>query len=138
MAKSQGLGLIAAIGVGIAGVALLVLGVAMMELSTVDPPYRAVPGGDLDRGRNAIRKYNCGQCHTIPGVPGAIGTKGQPLIGLGARVDIVGALPNTPDDVIRWIQKPKSIYPDTSMPELNVTDKDARDIVAYLYSIPPQ
>lgn len=137
MANRQGLGMIVAIGVGIAGIALLVVGVVMMEVSTGGRPFREVPGGDVERGHDALIKYKCGECHKIPGVLGANGTKGQPLVGLGARVDIVGALPNTPEDVIRWIRKPKSIYPETGMPELNVSEQEARDMVAYLYSLPP-
>ncbi len=31
---------------------------------------RAVPGGNPDAGRVAIRAYGCGACHTVPGIRG--------------------------------------------------------------------
>lgn len=137
MAKREGSGLIVPIGVAIAGIAIVVMGMTMMQRAVAVRPFRDVPGGDVERGRKALVKYNCGTCHKIQGVEGANGTKGQPLAGLAYRHDIVGAIANTPEDVVRWIQKPKSIYPETTMPELNVSRQEALDMVAFLYSIPP-
>lgn len=137
MAKRLSTGLIAAITLGLVGLISVGIGVMMMMRPTELRPYREVPGGDVARGRQALVKYNCGTCHKIAGIDGANGIKGQPLAGLAHRYDIVGALPNTPEDLVRWIRKPKSIYPETSMPDLNVTQQDAVDIVAYLYSLPP-
>jgi cytochrome c len=34
---------------------------------------------------------------------------------------------------MQWIQHPQKIEPGTAMPEMQVTEQDARDIVAYLY-----
>jgi len=36
---------------------------------------------------------------------------------------------------MRWIQHPQKLEPGTAMPEMNVTDGDARDIAAYLYTL---
>jgi len=135
MAKRTGL--IAAIVVAIAGILIVTMGIWMMQGGATRRPRRDVPGGDVERGRQALLKYNCGSCHKITGIYGANGTKGQPLAGLADRKDIVGAMANTPDDVVRWIRKPKSVYPETGMPELNVSEQDALDMVAYLYSLPP-
>jgi cytochrome c1 len=57
------------------------------------------------------------------------------LVGFGDRADIVGAAENTPDNLIKWIREPQSIEPRTKMPALGVTEKDARDIAAYLFSL---
>jgi cytochrome c1 len=35
---------------------------------------------------------------------------------------------------MKWIQHPQAINPKTAMPELGVTEAQARDIAAYLYS----
>lgn len=137
MAEGQGKGFIVATVVGIAGLAIMSFGVYSMFLTPELRPYRDVPGGDVERGRKAIKQYNCGSCHKIAGVEGANGQIGQPLAGLALRNDIVGILPNTPDDVVRWIQDPKASYPETKMPNLRVTKQDAIDIVAYLYALPP-
>lgn len=137
MAKRKGAGLFVPIAFAVTGVGMLVAGMTLMERSTGSLPYRPVPGGDVERGRKALKQYNCGSCHKIPGVAGADGTKGQPLSGLVLRTDIVGALPNTPEDLVRWIQDPKSIYPETGMPVLNISKQEALDMVAYLYTLPP-
>jgi cytochrome c len=123
-------GLIAAVGIG-----TVALGVSRLNQST--GTYRTVPGGDVKRGRKALAKYQCGTCHVIPGVEGANGTRGQPLKGLALRIDLVGAVPNTPTDLVRWIRNPKEVYPQTSMPNLDVSEQDALDMVAYLYTLPP-
>ncbi len=43
-------------------------------------------------------------------------------------------MPNTPDNLIRWIEKPQDVKKDLQMPDMGVTDQDARDIAAHLYS----
>lgn len=48
---------------------------------------------------------------------------------------LAGRVTNTPADMIRWIQHPQKIEPGTAMPEMGVTDSDARDIAAYLYTL---
>ena len=91
--------------------------------------------GDPALGPDKIRKYGCYTCHTIPGVAGANGLVGPPLSGIYERVYIAGELPNTPENITRWIQHPHSIEPNTVMPEMGVTDEDSRDIAAFLYTV---
>jgi cytochrome c1 len=91
--------------------------------------------GNPHAGPDKIRKYGCYSCHTIPGVSGANGLVGPPLAGIGGRVFIAGELPNTPENLTRWIQHPHHIEPHTAMPEMGVTDQDSRDIAAYLYTL---
>ena len=91
-------------------------------------------GGDPDAGQQAIGKYGCGGCHTIPGVVGAHGLSGPPLSGIGQRVWIAGKLRNTPQNLQAWIKDPRGIDPHNAMPNMGVTDRDARDIAAYLYT----
>jgi cytochrome c2 len=91
--------------------------------------------GDPAHGKAAIRAYGCGACHKIPGIHGANGTVGPDLDGIGTRAYVAGILPNTPDDLIRWIQYPQNVDPRKAMPNLGVGEKDARNIAAYLYSL---
>jgi cytochrome c len=99
------------------------------------PPVKAVPGGDPERGRAAISRYGCGACHAIPGVVAAHGQVGPALGGVAGRAVIAGRLANTPDNLVRWIQHPQAVAPGTVMPEMGVTEADARDIAAYLYTL---
>jgi len=100
-----------------------------------DEPAREVRGGDVARGRAKIREYGCGSCHMIPGITGADGRVGPPLDHWSRRVFIAGQVPNTLDFLIRWIEVPQAIEPGTAMPNLRVTEGEARDIAAYLYTL---
>jgi cytochrome c oxidase assembly factor CtaG/cytochrome c2 len=92
-------------------------------------------GGDPNRGAAAINRYGCGACHSIPQVRGARGTVGPPLDGIASRTYLAGQLPNTPANMSRWIQHPQQVEHGTAMPEMGVSETDARDIVAYLYTL---
>jgi cytochrome c2 len=98
-------------------------------------PAKDVPGGDPQRGRAVMARYGCAACHSIPGVVGARGRVGPPLGGIADRAIIAGKLPNTPENLIRWIQHPQAVEPGNVMPEMGVTEADARDIAAYLYTL---
>jgi cytochrome c len=92
-------------------------------------------GGDARLAPAEIRSYGCNTCHTIAGVPGARGLVGPALNGIRERYYIAGQLPNTPDNLMRWIQHPRQVEPHTVMPEMGVTEQDSRDIAAYLYTL---
>jgi cytochrome c2 len=92
-------------------------------------------GGDPDRGVERIGYYGCGACHSIPGVQGADATVGPSLDRIAVRTYLGGHLANTPANMMKWIQKPQEINKGTAMPEMGVTDQDARDIAAHLYTL---
>jgi putative membrane protein len=92
-------------------------------------------GGDPDRGRTKIQRYGCGSCHTVPGVAGANSMVGPPLDKLAMRNYLAGRLPNSAENLKKWIRHPRSVDPQTAMPEMGVTEQDARDIAAYLYTL---
>ncbi|MFL5737045.1 MAG: c-type cytochrome [Actinomycetota bacterium] len=95
----------------------------------------AVPGADPALGAGLIRSYGCQACHTIPGVPGADATVGPPLTAFGERHYIAGEVTNTGPNLVRWIMDPQSIEPTTAMPDAGVTERDARNIAAYLETL---
>lgn len=92
-------------------------------------------GGDAGAGILAIRKYGCSGCHTISGIEEARGLVGPPLDHFAYRVYIAGKLPNTPENLMHWIQKPQEVVPSNAMPDMGVNEKDSRDIAAYLYTL---
>jgi cytochrome c1 len=96
---------------------------------------QALTGGSVSRGAPAIGKYGCAGCHTIPGIEGATSTVGPPLTQVAVRQYLGGHLLNTPGNMVKWIQHPQAIDPKNAMPELGVTDQDAKDIAAYLYTL---
>lgn len=96
---------------------------------------RELTGGEPSRGVAAIGRYGCGSCHEIPGVRRATGTVGPPLAGVARRTYLAGHVSNTPQDMMRWIQHPQQLEQGTAMPEMHVSDSDAKDITAYLYTL---
>jgi cytochrome c len=100
-----------------------------------DDPARPVAGGDAQAGRALIASYGCGSCHVVPGVRGAVGLVGPPLVHFARRAYIAGEVPNDADFLIRWIEVPQAIEPGTAMPNLGVTEGQARSIAAYLYTL---
>ncbi len=95
----------------------------------------ALTGGDAHRGRQALRSYGCGACHTIRGVAGANGLVGPPLTGIASRSYIAGVLPNSPANMVRWIMDPPAVDSLTAMPNVGVSERDARDVTSYLYTL---
>lgn len=91
--------------------------------------------GDAVRGRKAVEQYLCATCHVIPGIVGARHHVGPPLTGIANQQYIAGVLPNTPANMLRWIRDPANIDPLSAMPNLGVTEQDARDIVAFLSTL---
>jgi cytochrome c len=100
------------------------------------PELRAFTPENVEAGRHLIAGYGCGSCHSIPGIPGADALAAPPLDHFYDRRYIAGVLPNTQDNLIRWISSPQQIKPANGMPDLGVTDDEARDIAAYLYHQP--
>jgi cytochrome c len=92
-------------------------------------------GGDPDDGHQLILRYKCGSCHTIPGVDGANGVFGPPLYWMGRRTEVAGNFPNSPDMLTHWIQSPQEMKPGTAMPDLGLSEQQARDVAAYLYTL---
>ncbi|AHM05094.1 putative cytochrome c class I protein [Roseibacterium elongatum DSM 19469] len=92
-------------------------------------------GANADRGARAMIAHGCGACHTIPGVTGARGSVGPHLGGFADRAYVAGVLPNTPDGLVRWLVNPVVHAPRTAMPDLGVTEAQARDMAAYLYTL---
>ena len=92
-------------------------------------------GGDPARGRGLMRHYGCAGCHEIPGVRGADGRVGPSLDHVAGRLYIAGVLPNSAANMLRWIEDPPAQAPGTAMPRTGATGQQARDIVAYLYTL---
>ena len=101
-------------------------------------PGAAVPPltvGDSKRGQLALFQYACNACHSIPGVVGSATRVGPPLDGIASRALIAGKLPNTQENLVHWLRRTQEVKPHTAMPQLGVTEQDARDMAAYLSTL---
>lgn len=110
---------------------LLLAGLGMAN-SDAGTTGTALAGANADRGQRLLAQYQCGSCHTIPGVAAARGIQGPSLEAFGKRSYIAGRIPNRADALARWISAPQSLVPDTAMPNMGVSNADARDMAAYL------
>ncbi|CUH40054.1 Cytochrome c oxidase subunit 2 precursor [Jannaschia seosinensis] len=104
-----------------------------------DERAEADPAFDIpnpERGRRAMQHYACRSCHLIPGLVGRADVRvGPPLGEAGSRRYIAGVLSNTPENMVRWITEPQAVDPLSAMPDLGVSEFDARDMAAYLYTL---
>lgn len=105
------------------------------------PDCRPAPSADLrplqprdaqDQAKLALTQYACVACHRIPGIVGPDTHVGPPLEGLARREVLVGGLPATADNLVRWIREPQRIDPHTAMPDMGVTEEHARLMAGYL------
>jgi cytochrome c len=118
------------------GLALLCTGLVAGCTGGQSPrPYSISFEGNPHRGKELIVNYGCGSCHVIPGVYTARGLVGPPLFFFGRRTMIAGELPNSPDNLVRWLLNPKAVEPGTAMPDLGLNQQQAQDIAAYLYTL---
>jgi mono/diheme cytochrome c family protein len=100
--------------------------------SPLPQPQRVVAREPAAQGELALRQHACIACHRIPGVNGPDTDVGPPLQGFARRSLIAGRLPNTRDNLIRWIRAPQEIDPNTAMPTLGVSEHSAGQMADYL------
>lgn len=84
------------------------------------PPATAL----AERGRTVFLATGCGACHTIRGTP-ADGVVGPDLTHVGSRRTLAAAvLPNTPENLARWIAGTRALKPGVHMPAFRMLPQD--------------
>lgn len=111
------------------------IGLASLAACAETPESRLIAGADPERGLALIESQGCGACHQIPGVTWPRGQVGGPLAGFAERALIAGRHPNQPDVLVRWLRDPPALSPDTAMPASPLSEAQARDVAAYLYTL---
>ncbi len=99
------------------------------------PDHLWIPGADPERGRGLVMRYDCGVCHTIQSVRGARGIVGPKLERFAERTVLAGSMANVPRNLVAWLMDPPAIDPATAMPDLGLSEAEARDIAAFLYTL---
>jgi len=93
-----------------------------------------ITGGSVTAGKLAYRRYGCGGCHALDSITGVNGMVGPSLAKIATRSEIAGHFANTPQNMMQWLQHPQQMLPGNGMPDMAMTDNDARNIAAYLYT----
>jgi mono/diheme cytochrome c family protein len=81
-----------------------------------------------------LRQYACHSCHRIDGVVGPRIATGPPLTDWPRRAYIAGVLPNTEQNLARWIMDPRAISPQTLMPDMGVAPEHADAMARFLFA----
>ena len=95
----------------------------------------ALEPADAARGRLTLTQYGCHGCHRIDGIAGPDSHVGPPLHDFARRLTLPGARPHTQAQLVAWLRHPRALDPHTAMPDLGVSERDARDIAAYLETL---
>ena len=96
-----------------------------------------MPEASAARGREVIARVGCGACHTIPGIGWPKGRLGPALHGFARGNLISGKLPNRPDILAAYVRDAPAVLPGTTMPAMPISEEEARDVAAYLYTLGP-
>ena len=94
--------------------------------------------GDANGGKGLFTSKGCIACHVAQGVPGATGTIGPSLNGLGdtgKRPQLASGDQNTPANIRIWIKDPQAKKAGTLMPNLGLSDKESDDLTAFLVTL---
>ncbi len=86
-------------------------------------------------GQQVFLTRGCASCHTIRGT-GAGGAMGPDLTHLASRHMLgAGAMPNTPPNLMAWIQDAQGIKPGSDMPRMDLPPRELEALVAYLETL---
>jgi mono/diheme cytochrome c family protein len=112
-------------------------------VSSIESPVAAAPppllvavqDGSPERGRQLF-VVQCAICHRYEGIPQATGALGPDLTGWEAHPNIVNTVPNTPENLARWLANPMAVRGDATMPPLGLSTGQISDLVAFLLPAP--
>lgn len=93
---------------------------------TIAAPYTR------ERTQIMFRQYACDNCHIIGGMVGPRTHIAPSLKNWRERKYIAGVLPNTRENLVRWIVAPQEVSPHTMMPDLDVIEPHAQQMARYL------
>jgi len=90
---------------------------------------------NVAEGRKVFFANSCVNCHTLRGTS-AQGKFGPDLTHLMSRETLAaGAAPNTPDSLRQWIRDPQRSKVGCLMPNMQMTDQEVDQLVAYLQTL---
>ncbi|MGH9347818.1 MAG: c-type cytochrome [Vicinamibacterales bacterium] len=95
------------------------------------PSVAVPPAGSPASGKAIVESVGCLGCHVVEemdrSAAGPRRTFGQPLQAVGSKTSQAW--------IYDWVRDPRHYSPDTYMPDLRLTDREAADVAAYLFSL---
>jgi cytochrome c oxidase subunit 2 len=84
---------------------------------------------------DAFARGSCADCHAVRG-SSAHGDVGPDLTHVASRTTLAAlTIPNTPENLARWIREPQHVKPGAKMPDLHLSDADWRALTTYLRTL---
>lgn len=91
--------------------------------------------GIAARGQQLFRDLTCVNCHSIQGSD-TKSNAGPDLTHLASRRSLgSGIVPNTPENLRRWLADPQAIKPGVLMPNFKLTDEQLAHLLAYFKTL---
>jgi mono/diheme cytochrome c family protein len=100
---------------------------------TYSSPRGAYAGGNAQRGKQLFEAVGCQACHVVGAMTKVREARGTSY-DIAPELTRVGSKVN-PDWLYDWVRNPRHFNPATKMPNLRLTDSEAKDIVAYLMTL---
>jgi cytochrome c oxidase subunit 2 len=98
-------------------------------------PAKAPQSGLARRGEQVFLDGPCSSCHAIRGT-GAAGYVGPDLTHLASRTTLAGlTIPNRRDYLARWVANAQHFKPGNQMPDIQMSQRRLRALVAYLETL---
>lgn len=99
------------------------------------PLKKKIPEDQVSYGKELVQSYGCTSCHIIPGMVGNPADLGPDLSNWSKRKYIAGEVPNRHKELSTWLMKPHAIDPQTTMPNLGISEKEAHAIATFLHTL---
>lgn len=120
-----------ALALGALGLLLLLVS-AIPGLAPVSGRTASTPG-DVERGQALFLAKGCAACHINRRIPDRTG---QYAGGYPAPAPDLTTYANDPALLRRWLRDPAAIKPSTVMPNLDLSDAEIADLIAFLNARP--
>ena len=99
----------------------------------LERPHGTYIGGNATEGKKLFETVGCQDCHVAQGFTKVRDARGTSY-DIAPELSRVGSKDN-PDWLFDWVKNPRHFNPETRMPNLRLTDPEARNIVAYLTTL---
>ena len=110
----------------------------MLLLAACKPPpddRHHMPGADPAAGRAVVQRVGCAACHVFPDIDWPRGSLGPNLGDFADQGLIAGRVANRPDRLAAFVRDAPSLIPGTTMPAMPISERESRDVAAYLYTL---
>jgi cytochrome c2 len=100
------------------------------------PAPAKIQRGDAAAGRRLAQSRGCASCHAFSGVSAWASARNT-----GASVELAPDLSHARERLSRetlaaWLENPAALKPDTSMPNLGLTEAERSDLAAFILDVP--